>query len=175
MRRSFYTVRDERPDEVGFRASSTRPTVVGRWLRLSAIVAMLALFTSCGEKAVTSVPTEPDAIEILDVLGQAGLEAGKREIGEDQSRRWEIFVDEGLFDSGKAAYAVQVLRDHGLPRPEEPLMEDGGLIPSERAEKLREQRRIRTDIERQLRALPGVTLALVTVVMPQDPSLELNP
>jgi type III secretion protein J len=129
---------------------------------------------ACGEKAVTSVPTEPDAIEILDVLGQNGLEAEKRAIGEGETRRWEIVVDEGMFGGGEAALAVQVMRDHGLPRPEEPV-EDSGLIPSERAEKLREQRRIRGDIERQLRALPGVTLALVTVVLPQDPTLELNP
>ena len=42
-------------------------------------------------------------------------------------------------------------------------------------QKAQEQRRIRADIERQIRALPGVTVALVTVVMPQDPTLELNP
>ena len=131
--------------------------------------------SACGEKAVTSVPTESDAIEILDVLGQNGLEADKRAVGEGEARRWEIVVDESFFGGGEAALAVQVMRDHGLPRPEEPVSEDNGLIPSERAEKLREQRRIRADIERQLRALPGVTLALVTVVLPQDPTLELNP
>jgi len=131
--------------------------------------------SACGERAVTSVPTEPDAIEILDVLGQSGIEAEMRAAGEGETRRWEIVVDEGLFGGGEAALAVQVMRDHGLPRPEESDAGDNGLIPSERAEKLREQRRIRGDIERQLRALPGVTLALVTVVLPQDPTLELNP
>jgi len=139
------------------------------------LAAALACASGCGAKPVTSVATEADAIEILDVLGQSGLEAEKREVGEGETRRWEIVVEEDLFGGGKAGLAVQVLRDHGLPRPEEPLVEDSGLIPSERAEKLREQRRIRADIERQLRALPGVTLALVTVVMPQDPTLELNP
>jgi type III secretory pathway lipoprotein EscJ len=139
------------------------------------LAAVLALASGCGAKPVTSVATEADAIEILDVLGQSGLEAGKREIGEGETRRWEIVIDEDFFGGGNVALAVQVLRDHGLPRPEETVGEDGGLIPSERAEKLREQRRIRADIERQLRALPGVTLALVTVVMPQDPTLELNP
>lgn len=139
------------------------------------LLAALLPSVACGTKAVTSVPTESDAIEILDVLGQSGLEAGKRQTGEGEIKRWEIVVDEGLFGGGEAALAVQVLRDHGLPRPEEPTTDDGGLIPSERVEKLREQRRIRADIERQLRALPGVTLALVTVVMPQDTMLELNP
>jgi type III secretion system YscJ/HrcJ family lipoprotein len=142
---------------------------------LCGLVSALLLMTACGEKAVTSVQTESDAIEILDVLGQSGLDADKRAIGEGETRRWEIVLDEGVFGGGQAALAVQVMRDHGLPRPEEPVSEDSGLIPSERAEKIREQRRIRTDIERQLRALPGVTLALVTVVLPQDPTLELNP
>lgn len=142
---------------------------------LSGLVCLLLTASACGERAVTSVPTEPDAIEILDVLGQSGIEAEMRAAGEGETRRWEIVVDEGLFGGGEAALAVQVMRDHGLPRPEESDAGDNGLIPSERAEKLREQRRIRGDIERQLRALPGVTLALVTVVLPQDPTLELNP
>lgn len=146
-----------------------------RALALAGLVCLLLTATACGERVVTSVPTEPDAIEILDVLGQSGIEAEMRAAGEAENRRWEIVVDEGMFGGGEAALAVQVMRDHGLPRPEESDGEEGGLIPSERAEKLREQRRIRGDIERQLRALPGVTLALVTVVLPQDPTLELNP
>ncbi len=148
---------------------------MSRRARLGLLAAALVAASGCGAKPVTSVPTEADAIEILDVLGQSGLAAEKREVGEGEARRWQIVVEEDFFGGGEAALAVQVLRDHGLPRPEEPVAEDSGLIPSERAEKLREQRRIRADIERQLRALPGVTLALVTVVMPQDPTLELNP
>jgi type III secretion protein J len=143
---------------------------------LTALVVCSSLASAaCGEKAVTSVPTETDAIEILDVLGQSGLDAAKRETGEGETLRWEIVVDEGVFGGGQAALAVQVLRDHGLPRPEERINDEGGLIPSERIEKLREQQRLRADIERQLRALPGVTLALVSVVMPQDSTLSLNP
>ncbi|HWS86735.1 MAG TPA: hypothetical protein VN282_07210 [Pyrinomonadaceae bacterium] len=151
------------------------PRRAPRALALCGLLCLLLVAAACGEKSVTSVPTEPDAIEILDVLGQNGIEAEKRATGEAETRRWEIVVDEGLFGGGEAALAVQVMRDHGLPRPEETEAVDSGLIPSERAEKLREQRRIRGDIERQLRALPGVTLALVTVVLPQDPTLELNP
>ncbi len=140
-----------------------------------ALAAVALTSAACGRKAITSVPAESDAIELLDVLGQAGLEAEKRETGEGETKRWEIVVDEGVFGGGEAALAVQVLRDHGLPRPEAPVGADGGLKPSDRAEKQREQRRVRADIERQLRALSGVTLAIVTVVLPQDPSLELNP
>jgi type III secretion system YscJ/HrcJ family lipoprotein len=168
------TVTARRSLEVG-RTRGVRAPARARGMRLCLLTCALALAAACGAKPVTSVPTESDAIEILDVLAQSGLEAEKREVGEAETRRWEIAVEEGFFGGGEAAMAVQVLRDHGLPRPEEPVNEESGLIPSERAEKQREQRRIRVDIERQLRALPGVTLALVTVVMPQDPTLELNP
>lgn len=159
-------------------ATTARPRTTRARRRRAAVCLLsvtLMLSTACGKKAITSVPTESDAIELLDVLGQGGLNAEKRETGEGETKRWEIVVDEGWFGGGEASLAVQVLRDHGLPRPEEPVGDEGGLIPSERTEKQREQRRIRGDIERQLRALPGVTLAIVTVVMPQDPTLELNP
>ena len=131
------------------------------------LVVALALATACGEKAVTSVPNESDAIEILDVLGQNRLEAEKREVGEGEVKRWEIVVDEGVFGGGEAALAVQVLRDYGLPRPEEPAGDEGRLHPSERAEKCASSaasERTSETVARHARR----TLALVTVVMPQD-------
>src|SRR3712207_2295157 len=150
-------------------------TRIRRLIPLCLLAAAALLTSACGEKSVTTVSSEADAIEILDVLGGSGLAAEKREVGEGETRRWSVVVDEGLFGDGTAALAIQVLRDHGLPRPEEQIAEDGGFIPSDRVEKLREQRRIKSDIERQLRTLPGVTSAIVTIVMPQDPTLELNP
>lgn len=157
------------------RTTAAGPRRGARAAALCALTALLLLASACGRSPVTTAATEADAIEMLDVLGESGVEAEKRAAGEGEARRWEIVVDEGMFGGGQAAAAIQVLRDHGLPRPEDPVTEDGGLIPSDRAEKNREQRKLRTDIERQLRALPGVTRAIVTVVMPQDPSLELNP
>jgi type III secretory pathway lipoprotein EscJ len=99
----------------------------------------------------------------------------KHEVGEGETRRWAVEMDEGLFGGGDSALALQRLRDYGLPRQEEAPIADGGFVTSEAVQKAQERRRIRADIERQLRALPGVTVALVTVVMPQDPTLELNP
>src|SRR3712207_5967489 len=84
-----------------------------RALALSCLVCLLLTAAACGERAVTSVPTEPDAIEILDVLGQSGIEAEMRAIGEGETRRWEIVVDEGMFGGGEAALAVQVMREIG--------------------------------------------------------------
>ena len=145
---------------------------LARWLLLSAVV---LLASACGEKPVATVSTEADAIEMMDVLREYGFEAEKKEVGEGEIKKWSVVLDDGWFGGGELPVALQVLHDHGLPRPEEPPIETSGFIPSETVQRMQEQRKIRVDIERQLRALPGVTHAIVTVVMPPDPTLELNP
>ena len=140
-------------------------------------LALAALASAgCGRTSIATVPTEPEAIEIMDVLRESGFEdLEKREVGEGEQRRWAVEMDEGLFGGDDGALALQRLRDYGLPRQEEEPIPEGGFVTSEAVQKAQERRRIRADIERQLRALPGVTVALVTIVMPQDPTLELNP
>ena len=143
---------------------------------LCALAAAALASAGCGRTPVATVSTESEAIEIIDVLRESGFEdVEKHEVGEGEQRRWAVEMDEGLFGGGDSALALQRLRDYGLPRQEEAPIPEGGFITSEAVQKAQEQRRIRADIERQLRALPGVTVALVTVVMPQDPTLELNP
>ncbi|MET0649318.1 MAG: hypothetical protein ABW208_22130 [Pyrinomonadaceae bacterium] len=143
---------------------------------LCALAAAALLSAGCGRTPVATVSTESEAIEMIDVLRESGFEdVEKHEVGEGEQRRWAVEMDEGLFGGGDSALALQRLRDYGLPRQEEAPIPEGGFITSEAVQKAQEQRRIRADIERQLRALPGVTVALVTVVMPQDPTLELNP
>jgi type III secretory pathway lipoprotein EscJ len=143
---------------------------------LCALACAALLSAGCGRTPVATVSTESEAIEIIDVLRESGFEdLEKHEVGEGEQRRWAVEMDEGLFGGGDSAIALQRLRDYGLPRREEEPIADGGFVTSEAVQKAQEQRRIRADIERQLRALPGVTVALITVVMPQDPTLELNP
>lgn len=143
---------------------------------LSALLAAAFLTMACGQTPIATVSTESEAIEIIDVLRESGFEdLEKHEVGEGEQRRWAVELDEGLFGGGDSALALQRLRDYGLPRQEEASIPDGGFVTSEAVQKAQERRRIRADIERQLRALPGVTVALVTIVMPQDPTLELNP
>ena len=143
---------------------------------LCALAAACLLSAACGRTPIATVSTESEAIEIIDVLRESGFEdLGKHEVGEGEQRRWAVELDEGLFGQDEAAHALQRLRDYGLPRQEEEPIPEGGFVTSEAVQKAQERRRIRADIERQLRALPGVTVALVTVVMPQDPTLELNP
>jgi len=157
-------------------STPTLPTTVRRPAAFCALVAALLLTAGCGRQSVATVSTETEAIEIIDVLRESGFEElEKHEVGEGEQRRWEVVLDEGLFGEDEGAHALQRLRDYGLPRQEEEPIPEGGFVTSEAVQKAQERRRIRADIERQLRALPGVTVALVTVVMPQDPTLELNP
>jgi len=159
--------------------TASTPTFFKQAERAAALCALLAsalLASGCGTTPVATVSTEAEAIEIIDVLRESGFEdLEKHEVGEGEQRRWAVELDEGLFGGGDSALALQRLRDYGLPREEEAPIPDGGFVSSEAVQKAQERRRIRADIERQLRALPGVTVALVTVVMPQDPTLELNP
>lgn len=143
---------------------------------LCALAAAALLSAGCSRAPIATVSTESEAIEMIDVLRESGFEdVEKREVGEGEVKRWAVEMDEGLFGGDDSALALQRLRDYGLPRQEEVPIPEGSFVTSEAVQKAQEQRRIRADIERQLRALPGVTVALVTVVMPQDPTLELNP
>ncbi|HEX8150767.1 MAG TPA: hypothetical protein VF591_26520 [Pyrinomonadaceae bacterium] len=154
----------------------TPPKTATRAAALCALAAAALLTAGCGRTPIATVSTESEAIEIIDVLRESGFEdLEKHEVGEGEQRRWAVELDEGLFGQDEAAHALQRLRDYGLPRQEEEPIPEGGFVTSEAVQKAQERRRIRADIERQLRALPGVTVALVTVVMPQDPTLELNP
>jgi type III secretory pathway lipoprotein EscJ len=153
-----------------------RAAAAARGATLCALLCAALLSVACGRSQIATVSTESEAIEMIDVLRESGFEdVSKREVGEGEQRRWTVDLDEGLFGGDDSALALQRLRDYGLPRQEEAPIADGGFVTSEAVQKAQERRRIRADIERQLRALPGVTVALVTVVMPQDPTLELNP
>ena len=157
-------------------ATGARAAGAARVAALCALVAAALLSAACGRSQIATVSTEGEAIEIIDVLRESGFEGvEKREVGEGEQRRWTVELDEGLLGGDDSALALQRLRDYGLPRQEEAPIPEGGFVTSEAVQKAQERRRIRADIERQLRALPGVTVALVTVVMPQDPTLELNP
>jgi type III secretory pathway lipoprotein EscJ len=152
------------------------PPTLKRAAALCALAFAALAAAGCGRASIATVSTEGEAIEIIDVLRESGFEdLEKREVGEGEQRRWAVELDEGLFGGGDSELALQRLRDYGLPREEEAPIPEGGFVTSEAVQKAQERRRIRADIERQLRALPGVTVALITIVMPQDPTLELNP
>ena len=164
------------PPTLSILSTLTTLSALPRAAAVCALACAALVSAGCGRTPVATVSTESEAIEIIDVLRESGFEdLEKHEVGEGEQRRWAVEMDEGLFGGGDSGIALQRLRDYGLPRREEEPIADGGFVTSEAVQKAQEQRRIRADIERQLRALPGVTVALVTVVMPQDPTLELNP
>ncbi|NNE65819.1 MAG: hypothetical protein HKN33_04570 [Pyrinomonadaceae bacterium] len=132
----------------------------------------LAFLSGCSEQKVQTVKEETEANRILDVLLASGLSASKREVANGDERSYEIVVAGGE-DEFKAA--IQLMDDHCLPQPVPPPVESSGLVSSLEVEKARELRRIKINIESQLRNFPGVTCVDVNLVQPEDKSLSLDP
>jgi type III secretory pathway lipoprotein EscJ len=130
------------------------------------------LLAGCGAQKVQTVRVEAEANQIIDVLGENGIRAKKNEIGETDRKTYEIMVNG---DDEAVAAAIQLMEDHCLGRPDPPEPEGGAVITSIEVEKAREQRRMKMNIESQLRKLPGVTCVDVNFVPPQDRSLAINP
>jgi len=145
------------------------------FIKLKSILLFLAtavLLTGCNARKVQTVKIESEANQIIDVLGENGIRAKKNEIGEGERKSFEIVVNG---DDEAVAAAIQLMEDHCLGRPDPPEPEGGAVITSIEVEKAREQRRMKMNIESQLRELPGVTCVNVNFVPPQDRSLAINP
>jgi type III secretory pathway lipoprotein EscJ len=130
------------------------------------------LLAGCNARRVQTVRIESEANQIIDVLGENGIRARKNEIGEGERKSFEILVNG---DEETVSAAIQLMEDHCLGRPDPPEPEGGAVITSIEVEKAREQRRMKMNIESQLRKLPGVTCVDVNFVPPQDRSLAINP
>ncbi len=130
------------------------------------------LLAGCSARKVQTVKIEAEANQIIDVLGENGIRARKNEIGEGVRKSFEILVDG---DEDAVSAAIQLMEDHCLGRPDPPEPEGGAVITSIEVERAREQRRMKMNIESQLRKLPGVTCVDVNFVPPQDRSLAINP
>ena len=130
------------------------------------------ILAGCGARKVQTVKIEAEANQIIDVLGENGIRAKKNEVGEGERKSFEITVSG---DDEDVAAAIQLMEDHCLGRPDPPEPEGGAVITSIEVEKAREQRRMKMNIESQLRKLPGVTCVDVNFVPPQDRSLAINP
>lgn len=130
------------------------------------------VLAGCNTRKVQTVKIEAEANQIIDVLGENGIRARKNEIGEGERKSFEIVVNG---DDETIAAAIQLMEDHCLGRPDPPEPEGGAVITSIEVERAREQRRMKMNIESQLRKLPGVTCVDVNFVPPQDRSLAINP
>jgi type III secretory pathway lipoprotein EscJ len=151
-----------------------------RALAACGLALCLGLAAACSkQESVATVPTENEAIEIVNTLNEKGIEAAKEEVGEEGSKQWRVSVTEDAFSDGKLALALQALQDSGLPRPNDKGMEgayeEKGMFPSESAQKAQRLKELKTEVERQLRLLPAVVRVSINIVLPEDDTINLNP
>ncbi len=141
-----------------------KPTIVLLFLLIS--------LSACSDQKVQNVKIETDANRIITVLKENGIEATKVEGGEGEKKTFEIHVSG---DSEAVSAAIQLIEDHCLAKPEPPPVESGTFITSIEQEKAQEERRMKINIESQLRGLPGVTCVDVNFVPPEDRSMAIDP
>src|SRR5262249_55450661 len=100
-----------------------------RSLFLGCMLIILSAMTGCGgQEEVATVPTEIEAIEIASLLNEFKIEALKIPGGEENAKQWKIMVK-----AGEAVSGHRILRDHGLPRPNQSgggVQKGDGLLPS---------------------------------------------
>ena len=160
------------------RNRSNEPRAAGRRaLLLLLLIALTGLMSACGEKSVAKVSTESEAIEIIDVLRENALEVSKEEVGEGATAKWSVVVNEGWFGGGEVARATQVLRYYGLPRADDQSLkdEDSGVFPSPSVENAKRLKEREMDMERKLRMLPSVARVNVSIVLPEDDAIKIDP
>lgn len=144
------------------------------WRAITVIGAALAL-AGCAAKPVVTVPTEAEAIEIIDVLRENGIQGDKVETGDERNRHYQIIVGEDFMGGDNYSQAMQILSDNCLPHTDPPPVQEGGFVASVEAEKAKFQRQLKMNIIGQLRKLPNVTCVDVNFVMPQDQLASLQP
>lgn len=132
------------------------------------LVALLALGLLCScKQELHSRVNERDANEILAVLYAAGISAVKRP-GEE--RTWSVELDEAELQR-----ALQVLREHGLPR--ESFVSTGdifkkeGLISTPSEERIRFIYAVSQELANTLTQIDGVVTARVHPVIPANDPL----
>jgi type III secretory pathway lipoprotein EscJ len=155
--------------------------VLGRRTCVVGLLSMLLLVMSgCqGATSLATVSTEDEAIEILNVLHENGIEARKEETGEEGVKHWRIMLEQSWFGgSAETAMANQVLQDNGLPRPTnagEQASSESGVFKDESTRKAEQLRQREADLQKKLRLLPGVVGVEVSIVEPEDSAININP
>ncbi len=151
-----------------------------RALLLSLLSIFLLAATGCQRaNSLATVNTEAEAIEILNLLHENGIEASKEEVGEETVKQWRISLHPSWFGgAAEVAMANQVLQDNGLPRPSntaEQANSESGVFKDEATRKAEQLKQREGDLQKQLRLLPGVVGVEVTIVEPEDSSININP
>jgi type III secretion protein J len=142
-----------------FRILSTK---CSRTLLLYPLLSAILLL-GCQEQ-IQSGLSETDANEIVAVLSEEGIKAGKKK-GDDKA--WIVSVEKDEFSS-----AVRALRARGMPK--EPLVGLGevfkkqGLISTPTEERARLTFALQNELSRSINLIDGVVAARVHVVMPKQ-------
>jgi len=166
----------------GTEPARERLAVLGglRSCRVYLLALLLVVMTGCqGATSLATVSTEDEAIEILNVLHDSGIEARKEEVGEESVKQWRILLEPSWFgSSAEVAMANQVLQDNGLPRPTnagQQANSESGVFKDESTRKAEQLKQREADLQKKLRLLPGVVGVEVGIVEPEDSAININP
>lgn len=139
--------------------------------RKTAWMLLLVLALTGCKQTMFSHLSEPEANEIVALLGQAGIVASKSAAG-DAGFRLEVA-------SSAFPDAVTLLKEHGLPRPAYAnlgqVFKREGLVSTPTEERIRFVYAQQQELENTLSRLPGVVSARVHVVHPHNDPLADKP
>ena len=150
------------------RRAASRGSRLRRASLVFCTLAAALVLGACGEKSLTKVAGEDEAIEIITILRQSGIAAEKQEVGESSAREWEIVVGGSDYDLANRLLLYYELPRRGEKPPEANLF---SYEAERQAQQLKESRK---QIEQHLRKLNGVARASV-IISPQQDDAGSNP
>ncbi|KRC81377.1 type III secretion system inner membrane ring lipoprotein SctJ [Sphingomonas sp. Root241] len=132
-----------------------------------ALIGLCLLLAACGRAELYSKLTETQANEMIAVLHSAGIEATKKEAGENG---WTLQTEKGDFSR-----AVEVLHSQGYPREEfaslGTVFKREGLVSSPTEEKARLVYGMSQELSHTISEIDGVVQARVHLVLPDNQPL----
>ena len=140
-------------------------------MRFLPVLAVLLLLAGCKTELHRGL-AENEANEIVAVLMRAGIPAtrGSDKVGNTMT----VAVEESRF-----ADAVDLLRQHGLPRRKHASMTDvfpgGGLVASPTEERARYMYALTESLSGTVAQIDGVLSARVHIVLPENDALRRDP
>lgn len=140
-------------------------------IRFSLILALALLSAGCQRIDVMSDLSEGDAIELIVLLRQNGVEAEKKRADSSQDGRWSLTVR-----SADASQAFLILSENDRPRDEPrgfaELLGGSHLLPTEIEEKAMFLQARAGELARTIESMPGVIHARVHLSAPEPDPLR---
>ncbi len=140
------------------------------WLARGLLAVCMLLLVGCTSEIYHGLE-ESSANEMVVVLEQNGID-GIKEPDPTAEGRWMIKVP-----AASEVEAWRVLKSRGLPRPEvggfDSLFPGGGLVPTEKEERMKFQYATAQELRRGLLTLDGVVDAQINLVVPEKPRVPM--